>query len=215
MNVFFVSLIAFLAIVGHSNAAFCVCKDGVSEAQLQKTIDYACSNGADCTSIAQNGACYNPNTVKDHCSWAVNSYYQKKGQAALSCDFSGTATVTSSSPSQSSSCVYPSGPGNGGSVGTPTTGTPPSTGGSGSGTGTSTGSGTGTSTGNGTGSGMGTPSPITTVPGNTPGSYGLAPSGTGLGSPDSSAAATLDGTTNLAIAISLAILSLSLMFTSA
>ncbi|KAG9152170.1 hypothetical protein Leryth_019715, partial [Lithospermum erythrorhizon] len=126
MTAFFVSLIAFFAIVGHSNAAYCVCKSGVPDAQLQKSIDYACANGADCTSISQSGPCYNPNTVKDHCNWAVNSYYQKKGQTALNCDFSGTATVTSSSPSQSSSCVYPTG--SGGSVGTPTTGSPPTTG---------------------------------------------------------------------------------------
>ncbi|BAT99125.1 hypothetical protein VIGAN_10051000 [Vigna angularis var. angularis] len=49
-------------------------------------IDYASGAGADCSPILQNGACYQPNTVKDHCNYAVNSYFQRKGQAQGSCD---------------------------------------------------------------------------------------------------------------------------------
>ncbi|KAI9111662.1 hypothetical protein K1719_017352 [Acacia pycnantha] len=52
--------------------------DDVGDQALQKALDYACQAGADCTPILQNGACYNPNSVKDHCSYAVNSYFQKK-----------------------------------------------------------------------------------------------------------------------------------------
>ncbi|KAF2325447.1 hypothetical protein GH714_028765 [Hevea brasiliensis] len=104
-----VYLVLLLALTGHSNAAsYCLCKDGLSDAALQKSLDYACGAGADCTQILQNGACYQPNTVKDHCSYAVNSYYQKKGQTAGSCDFSGTATVSANPPSSvASGCVYP------------------------------------------------------------------------------------------------------------
>ncbi|XP_047970741.1 PLASMODESMATA CALLOSE-BINDING PROTEIN 2-like isoform X2 [Salvia hispanica] len=91
------------------DASYCVCKSGVSDSVLQKNIDYACGNGADCAAIHQNGTCYNPNTVKDHCSYAVNSYYQKQGNAPSSCDYGGTVTVTSNPPNVSSSCVYPSG----------------------------------------------------------------------------------------------------------
>ncbi|CAL0331251.1 unnamed protein product [Lupinus luteus] len=57
-------------------ALYCICQDGAGIQALQKAIDYACGNGADCTSIQQNGPCYLPNTVKDHCNYAVNSYYQ-------------------------------------------------------------------------------------------------------------------------------------------
>ncbi|XP_058195625.1 PLASMODESMATA CALLOSE-BINDING PROTEIN 3-like [Rhododendron vialii] len=101
-----VCVVLILANALHSSATWCICKDGVSDAALQKTLDYACGAGADCTPIHQNGACYNPITVRGHCNYAVNSYFQKKGQAQGSCDFSGTASATTSDPS-SSGCVYP------------------------------------------------------------------------------------------------------------
>lgn len=74
-----------------------MCKDGVGDQNLQRAIDYACGAGADCSPILQSGSCFQPNTVKDHCNYAVNSYFQKKGQAQGSCDFSGSA-VTSQTP---------------------------------------------------------------------------------------------------------------------
>ncbi|CAI8604531.1 unnamed protein product [Vicia faba] len=39
--------------------------------------------------------------------YAVNSYFQKKGQAPGTCDFAGTATPVASDPSVSG-CVFPS-----------------------------------------------------------------------------------------------------------
>ncbi|KAK1384218.1 PLASMODESMATA CALLOSE-BINDING PROTEIN 3 [Heracleum sosnowskyi] len=93
--------------VGHSSATWCVCKPGLSETVLQKSIDYACGNGADCTLIHQGGGCYNPNTVPGHCNYAVNSYFQRKGQASGSCDFGGAAVISTSDPSVAG-CVYPS-----------------------------------------------------------------------------------------------------------
>lgn len=83
------------------DASYCLCNSGVSDQQLQKSIDYACGSGGDCSPILANGLCYNPNTVKDHCNYAVNSYYQKKGQVTGSCNFSGTATVSQTAPSKS------------------------------------------------------------------------------------------------------------------
>ncbi|KAH7834023.1 hypothetical protein Vadar_012033 [Vaccinium darrowii] len=120
--------VMFLAMAGHSSATYCVCNAGLSDSVLQKDIDYACANGANCSPILQSGSCYNPNTVKDHCNYAVNSYYQRKNQAPMSCDFSGTANITQTPPNQISGCVYPSSPstaGNGST--TPTTGLSPTT----------------------------------------------------------------------------------------
>jgi hypothetical protein len=76
-----------------------VCRQDAAQAALQKTIDYACGSGADCNSIHENGACYNPNTVPAHCSWAANSYYQNNKAKGATCDFTGTATLTTSDPS--------------------------------------------------------------------------------------------------------------------
>lgn len=83
-----------------ADATWCVCRSDAGTSALQKTLDYACGAGADCSAILQKGACYEPNTVLAHCSWAANSYFQKKGQAAGSCDFSGTAAVTTTDPSK-------------------------------------------------------------------------------------------------------------------
>ncbi|CAH9143818.1 unnamed protein product [Cuscuta epithymum] len=100
----------FMAMAAHSDVAggatYCVCKEGMSESMLQKTLDYACGYGADCNPTHQNGPCFQPNTVKAHCSYAVNSFFQKKGQAPGTCDFSGTASTTSSDPS-TTTCVFP------------------------------------------------------------------------------------------------------------
>ncbi|KAF5730196.1 PLASMODESMATA CALLOSE-BINDING PROTEIN 3 [Tripterygium wilfordii] len=103
----FVVLLLVLAMAGHSSGTWCVCKNGVGDSVLQKTLDYACGAGADCNPTHQNGPCYNPNTVKGHCDYAVNSYFQKKGQAQGSCDFGGAAMISTSDPS-TQGCSYPS-----------------------------------------------------------------------------------------------------------
>ncbi|KAJ9677577.1 hypothetical protein PVL29_022520 [Vitis rotundifolia] len=121
-----VYMVLILAMAGHSSANWCVCKEGLSDSVLQKTLDYACGAGADCGPIHQTGGCYNPNTVRAHCSYAVNSYFQKKGQAQGTCDFAGTASVATSDPS-SSGCVYPSSLSSAGTSTTPSTTTPSTT----------------------------------------------------------------------------------------
>ncbi|RDX79461.1 Plasmodesmata callose-binding protein 3, partial [Mucuna pruriens] len=176
--------VLFLALTGHSSALYCVCKDGVGDQALQKAIDYACGAGADCTPILQNGACYQPNTVKDHCNYAVNSYFQRKGQSQGTCDFAGAATSTQTPPTSASTCVYPSSPGNAGTgtTLTPTTNTP--TGTPSTLTPTTPTTGTGTSTGTGTGTGTGTTTGTTT--GN-PNVFGISPTsstGTGFSDPN-------------------------------
>ncbi|XP_047953566.1 PLASMODESMATA CALLOSE-BINDING PROTEIN 4-like [Salvia hispanica] len=96
MAAFVFSFVIFSAFAASSVAAYCVCKSGLSDSVLQKTLDYACGNGADCSAILPTGRCFNPNTLQDHCSYAVNSYYQLKLQLGATCDFQGAAA-----PSQS------------------------------------------------------------------------------------------------------------------
>ncbi|KAG6412854.1 hypothetical protein SASPL_125546 [Salvia splendens] len=102
----FVLMALLLAITGHSSASWCVCKDGLSDPVLQKALDYACGAGADCNPIHQNGPCFQPNTVKAHCSYAANSYFQKNRQQPTACNFEGAATISASDPSISG-CAYP------------------------------------------------------------------------------------------------------------
>ncbi|KAG7549928.1 X8 domain [Arabidopsis thaliana x Arabidopsis arenosa] len=96
-----------LLMAGHSSASWCVCKTGLSDSVLQKTLDYACGNGADCNPTHPKGSCFNPDNVRAHCNYAVNSFFQKKGQAAESCNFTGSATLTTTDPSYTG-CAFPS-----------------------------------------------------------------------------------------------------------
>ncbi|XP_061363591.1 glucan endo-1,3-beta-D-glucosidase-like [Gastrolobium bilobum] len=85
---------------------WCVPRVGVTDAQLQANLDYACSTqGIDCGPIQPGGACYEPNTVSSHAAFAMNLYYQKIGRNPWNCDFSQSAMLTSQNPSYNA-CIY-------------------------------------------------------------------------------------------------------------
>ncbi|KAJ3705988.1 hypothetical protein LUZ61_009693 [Rhynchospora tenuis] len=122
--------VLILTLFGRSDAGFCTCRSDLPDTVLQKTLDYACGHGADCNPILQNGACYNPNTVKGHCSYAVNSYYQRNGQSPDACQFpyNGAATtiVSTTDPSYTG-CAYPATQSAAGTSTTTTTSSTPGT----------------------------------------------------------------------------------------
>ncbi|TKY60108.1 PLASMODESMATA CALLOSE-BINDING PROTEIN 5 [Spatholobus suberectus] len=90
-----------------SGGQWCVASQGASDTALQVALDYACGyGGADCSALQQGASCYNPNTVRDHASYAFNDYYQKN-PVPTSCVFGGTATLTSNDPSNGN-CKYAS-----------------------------------------------------------------------------------------------------------
>ncbi|KAF3444981.1 hypothetical protein FNV43_RR14674 [Rhamnella rubrinervis] len=90
-----------------TGASWCIASQSASQTALQVALDYACGyGGSDCSAIQPGGSCYNPNTLRDHASFAFNSYYQKN-PVPNSCNFAGTAVVTSSNPS-TGTCQYPS-----------------------------------------------------------------------------------------------------------
>lgn len=81
------------------NKKFCMPKVEATDAQLQANINYVCSQGIDCTPIQAGGPCFNPNTIRSHAAFAMNSYYQKEGRNNFNCDFAGTGVIASSDPS--------------------------------------------------------------------------------------------------------------------
>ncbi|KAL7185184.1 hypothetical protein ACSBR2_027168 [Camellia fascicularis] len=86
-----------------SSGSWCVASQSASQTALQVALDYACGyGGADCSAIQPGGICYNPDTPHSHASYAFNSYYQKN-PVPNSCNFGGTAVITSTDPSKSSS----------------------------------------------------------------------------------------------------------------
>ncbi|KAK8937219.1 Glucan endo-1,3-beta-glucosidase 1 [Platanthera zijinensis] len=90
-----------------SGQSWCIASQTASQTTLQVALDYACGyGGADCAEIQPGSSCYNPNTIRDHASYAFNSYYQKN-PVPTSCDFGGTAVITNVDPS-TSTCQYPS-----------------------------------------------------------------------------------------------------------
>ncbi|KAF5742672.1 putative Glucan endo-1 3-beta-glucosidase precursor [Tripterygium wilfordii] len=80
---------------------WCVPKPNISDQALQANIDYVCSLGSvDCKPIQAGGACFDPNNIRSHASFAMNSYFQKTGGGDSSCDFSHTGVVTTADPSK-------------------------------------------------------------------------------------------------------------------
>ncbi|ESR34165.1 hypothetical protein CICLE_v10005883mg [Citrus x clementina] len=125
MNMIMLNVMAAnVPVEGTGNSTWCVARSDASNQVLQTALDYACGTGADCTPIQPNGLCYLPNTIQAHASYAFNSYFQRKGMAPGSCDFSGTATIAKTDPSYGS-CMYPSSLSTAG--GTPTQSSTPTT----------------------------------------------------------------------------------------
>ncbi|KAF7815724.1 PLASMODESMATA CALLOSE-BINDING PROTEIN 5 [Senna tora] len=84
-----------------SGVSWCIASPSASITALQVALDYACGyGGADCSEIQPSGRCYNPSSIRDHASFAFNSYYHKN-PLPNSCNFGGTALITSTNPSNS------------------------------------------------------------------------------------------------------------------
>lgn len=94
----------------HMPGNWCVATASATPEALQGALDYACGPGqADCSLIQPGQACFNPNTLVAHASYAFNSYYQLHQRAAGSCVFAGAASVVAQNPSYSG-CEYPGSP---------------------------------------------------------------------------------------------------------
>ncbi|KAK2985690.1 hypothetical protein RJ640_011918 [Escallonia rubra] len=108
MSIFTVALLVLL-IPHFSDGQFeqwCIADEQTADADLQVALDWACGKGsANCSMIQVNQPCYLPNTVRDHASYAFNSYYQKFKHKGATCYFNGAAITTELDPSHKS-CLY-------------------------------------------------------------------------------------------------------------
>ncbi|MED6207606.1 hypothetical protein PIB30_037303 [Stylosanthes scabra] len=74
-----------------TEAVWCVASSKAPEDALQRGLDYACSNGADCAPIQPGGPCFLPDTILNHASYAYDSYWKNHNRDPNACNFSGTA----------------------------------------------------------------------------------------------------------------------------
>jgi hypothetical protein len=90
---------------------WCVARSNISDTALQSSLDWVCGTNpnqgqVNCGPINQGGSCYDPNTLKNHCDWAFNAYFQRMNATAAACDFQGAAMQVTTDPS-SGTCVFP------------------------------------------------------------------------------------------------------------
>lgn len=88
-------------VVGQLPEQWCIADEQTTDEVLQSALDWACGKGgADCSKIQVHQPCYFPNTVRDHASYAFNSYWQRLKHKGGSCYFNGAAFVTEVNPSK-------------------------------------------------------------------------------------------------------------------
>ncbi|GAA0140791.1 glucosidase [Lithospermum erythrorhizon] len=87
---------------------YCVAVKGANRTELAGALDYACGQGNEtCNAIQPGKACYKPNSLEWHSSYAFTSYWAQFRSSGGTCYFNGLATQTTKDPS-SRSCKFPS-----------------------------------------------------------------------------------------------------------
>ncbi|KAG0500675.1 hypothetical protein HPP92_000747 [Vanilla planifolia] len=101
MRIIFVLILIMLTSDGaFADRQWCIADEQTPDNVLQNALDWACGpGGADCRMIQPNKPCYLPNNMRNHASYAFNSYWQKFKNKGGSCYFNGAAMVTNLNPS--------------------------------------------------------------------------------------------------------------------
>ncbi|KAL7598820.1 hypothetical protein Lser_V15G23729 [Lactuca serriola] len=77
----------FLCLIMCTNSVqgktWCVAQSQATEPKLQQVLDYLCGQ-LDCKEIQPGGSCFNPNTVRNHASYAIDLNFQINGVCDIS-----------------------------------------------------------------------------------------------------------------------------------
>ncbi|KAI5064556.1 hypothetical protein GOP47_0021226 [Adiantum capillus-veneris] len=87
---------------------WCVANPSADPKALQVALDYACGiDDSICKSIQPGEACYQPNNLAAHASFAFNGYWKgrRDKHSKVTCDFGGTALISITDPGQGG-CHY-------------------------------------------------------------------------------------------------------------
>lgn len=89
-----------------TSETYCIARDGADPKLLQAALDWACGPGkVDCSALKQGEACYEPDNVGAHASYAFNSYYHQMGMVSGTCNFNGVAATSTTNPSRGT-CIF-------------------------------------------------------------------------------------------------------------
>ncbi|KQK15551.1 glucan endo-1,3-beta-glucosidase 4 [Brachypodium distachyon] len=85
---------------------FCVANSSASHSALKQSLDWACGPGsANCSAIQPGQPCYKSDDIVAVASYAFNDYYHRTQTSGGTCNFNGTATISSTDPSHGS-CIF-------------------------------------------------------------------------------------------------------------
>lgn len=96
------------AAVDYKGKAWCVVAEGANVTAVAAALSFACSQGnGTCDPIQPGKACFEPDSVVGHASYAFSAYWAQLRTVGATCFFNGLATQTANDPSYGS-CKFPS-----------------------------------------------------------------------------------------------------------
>ncbi|MED6207608.1 hypothetical protein PIB30_037305 [Stylosanthes scabra] len=76
-----------------TEAIWCLAWGDVTDDVLQRGLDYACNNGADCAAIQPGGRCFYPDAIINHANYAYDTYWKSHNRGLNACSFGGTGLI--------------------------------------------------------------------------------------------------------------------------
>ncbi|KAK3194387.1 hypothetical protein Dsin_025697 [Dipteronia sinensis] len=87
---------------------WCIAKPSTDNESLKRNIDYSCGQkGVDCRPIQPGGACFLPDNLMSHASYAMNLFYKSAGKNFWNCHFNSTGLIVSLEDPSLAPCYYP------------------------------------------------------------------------------------------------------------